>query len=79
MLKKMLLLTCQPDCALNPLLCISCKNGVIMPSMLPFWEDYVKRLAACESEGIASSGLVLAKQVVTCLRQGKTIEAKQLS
>ena len=59
---------CSNNCRLNRIQCISCENCVITTAQLPFWEDQLQIMEACEKEGIVQ-GLDKVRELVHQLKQ----------
>ncbi|WP_258184795.1 site-specific integrase [Vibrio splendidus] len=58
---------CANNCRLNRIQCISCENCVITPAQLPFWEDQLTKMEACEAEGIVQ-GIDKVRTLINQLR-----------
>lgn len=61
--------SCANNCRLNRVQCISCENCVITPAQLPFWEDQLRIMKACEKEGIVQ-GIDEVRKLVRQLKEG---------
>lgn len=59
---------CSNNCRLNRIQCISCENCVITTAQLPFWEDQLQMMEACEKEGIVQ-GLDKVRDLVHLLKE----------
>ncbi|ENM3765300.1 site-specific integrase [Vibrio cholerae] len=59
---------CSNNCRLNRIQCISCENCVITTAQLPFWEDQLQVMEACEKEGIVQ-GLDKVRDLVHQLKE----------
>lgn len=59
---------CSNNCRLNRVQCISCENCVITTAQLPFWEDQLQMMEACEKEGIVQ-GLDKVRDLVHQLKE----------
>ncbi|MCL1089973.1 site-specific integrase [Shewanella profunda] len=59
---------CSNNCRLNRIQCISCENCVITTAQLPFWEDQLQMMEACEKEGIVQ-GLDKVRELVHLLKE----------
>ncbi|EKO3438857.1 site-specific integrase [Vibrio fluvialis] len=59
---------CSNNCRLNRIQCISCENCVITTAQLPFWEDQLQMMEACEKEGIVQ-GLDKVRDLVHQLKE----------
>ncbi|MCZ4389773.1 site-specific integrase [Vibrio alginolyticus] len=59
---------CSNNCRLNRIQCISCENCVITTAQLPFWEDQLQMMEACEKEGIVQ-GLDKVRELVHQLKE----------